>query len=202
MTSYYEVRSVSGSNSEPNGCNRFYHKRTQTMGIGPVLPPVTGHFNIASLSGIKYLCSDRITTRSIRQFWCLMRCYTSRFQICDPTNITWVAIQNPQSSLALGIFHCDSTNSGQIANLKSWGGWVHAMAQSTNWPCHDTTRTNIFNWRERSKNRIVGTAVRFQLSKNPTILAPIQVTIPLSQSGTGFLAVPNHDRDHGSSSNP
>jgi len=88
--------SISGP--EPNCCNRSYHTKTWTVAIGLVLPPKTCHFNITSLAPIKYLSSDCIVTWSIRKLCSFMRSFTSRFQICDLTNICWVAIENPRFS--------------------------------------------------------------------------------------------------------
>ena len=92
------VGSGSGSDLEPNRWNGSYHTKTRTVAIGPVLPPKTRHFNTTSLAPIKYLSSDRIMTRSICKLCSFMRSVTSRFQICDRTNIGWVAIENPRNS--------------------------------------------------------------------------------------------------------
>jgi len=54
--------SGSGSNPEPDRCNGFYHTKTRTVANGSVLPPKTRHFNLTTLSPIKYLSSDRIVT--------------------------------------------------------------------------------------------------------------------------------------------
>jgi len=95
------VGSGSGSNPEPNCCNWSYHLKTWTVAIGLVLPPKTWHFNITSLAPIKYLSSDRIMTRSICKLCSFMRSFTSSFQICDWTNICWVAIENLRISIAI-----------------------------------------------------------------------------------------------------
>jgi len=95
------VGSGSGSDPEPNRCNGSYHTKTRTVAIGPVLPPKTRHFNITSLAPIKYLSSDRITTQSVAKLCSFMRSFTSRFQICNTTNIRWVAIENPRISLEI-----------------------------------------------------------------------------------------------------
>ena len=81
------VSSRSGSDPEQNRCNVSYHMKTGTVAIGPVLPPKTRHFNITSLSPIKYLSSDGIMTQLICKLCSFMRSFTSRFQICDRTNI-------------------------------------------------------------------------------------------------------------------
>jgi len=47
------------------------------------------------LAQIKYLSSDHIVTWSVRRLCSSSRSFTSRFQICDPTNIHWVAIEIP-----------------------------------------------------------------------------------------------------------
>ena len=51
-----------GLEPEPNRCNGFYHTKTRTVAIGPVLPPKTRQFNLTNLPPIKYLSSDRIVT--------------------------------------------------------------------------------------------------------------------------------------------
>jgi len=48
---------------------------------------------------IEYLSSDRITTWSIRRFCSSSPSFTLLFQICDPTSIDWVAIENPPVSV-------------------------------------------------------------------------------------------------------
>jgi len=67
--------------------NGSYHTKTRTVAIGPVLPPKTRHFNITTLPPIKYLSSDRIVTSSVCRLCSSSRPFSSRFQICDPTNI-------------------------------------------------------------------------------------------------------------------
>jgi hypothetical protein len=81
------VGSGSGSDPEPNRCNRSYHTKTWTVAIGPVLPPKTRHFNTTCLAPNKYLSSDRIMTQSICELCSFVSSSTSRFQICDQTNI-------------------------------------------------------------------------------------------------------------------
>jgi len=53
-------------------------------------------------------------------------------------------------------------------------------------PCCDTIRTRILNWSQRSRNRMIGTAVPFQPGQIPAILCPVRVTNPPRQSGSGF----------------
>jgi len=98
------VGSGSGSNLKSNRCNGSYHMKTRTVAIGPVLPPKTWHFNIKSLAPIKYLSSDGIMTQSICKLCSFMRTFTSRFQICDRTNIHWVAIESLQISLEIWLY--------------------------------------------------------------------------------------------------
>jgi len=87
-----------GLGPEPNRCNGFYHTKTRTFAIGPVLPPKTRHFNITTLAPIKYLSSDHIMTWSVRRLCSFRRSFTSRFHICDLTNIGGGAIENPRFS--------------------------------------------------------------------------------------------------------
>jgi len=76
-------------------------RKTLTIGNGPVLPPKTRHFKFTMLAPIKYLSSDRTMTWSVRTLCSFIRSFTFRFQICDQTNIRWVAIENPQVSLEI-----------------------------------------------------------------------------------------------------
>jgi len=90
--------SGSGYNPEPDRCDGFYHITTQTVVIGPVLPPKTRHFNLTTFAPIKYLSSDCIVTWSVHRFCNISRSFTSWFQNCDATIIHCVAIENPQIS--------------------------------------------------------------------------------------------------------
>jgi len=58
----FRLGSGSGANPEPDSCNRFYHMRTRTIAIGPVLAPKSRHFNPTNLVPIEYLSSHRIMT--------------------------------------------------------------------------------------------------------------------------------------------
>jgi len=74
------------------GCTRtaspFHHSS--------ILPP-----NVAP---IKYLSSDRIMTQSLC-ILCSFSCsFTSRCQICDQTNIRWVAVKLPDITRKIGVF--------------------------------------------------------------------------------------------------
>ena len=55
------------------------------------------------LAPIKYLSSDRITTWSICRLCNFSRSFTSRFEICEPTSIHWVAIENQPMSLKFSV---------------------------------------------------------------------------------------------------
>jgi len=90
MGPYSRFGSGSGSNPTLNRCNGFPHK--------------TRHFNITTLPPIKYLSSDHIMMWSIRRLCSSSRSVTSRSQICDPTNICWVAIENTFISLKFAHF--------------------------------------------------------------------------------------------------
>ena len=56
----YRCGSGSDFNLEPDGCNGFYHTKTRTIAIRPVLPLKTQNFNLTTLAPIKFLSSDRI----------------------------------------------------------------------------------------------------------------------------------------------
>jgi len=52
------------------------------------------HFTVPpTLAPIKYLSSDRIMTWSVRKLCSISRSFISRFQICDPIDIRWVAVK-------------------------------------------------------------------------------------------------------------
>jgi len=51
-----------GLEPELNRCNGSYPTKTQTVAIGPVLPPKFRHFKSRILAPIKYLSSDCIVT--------------------------------------------------------------------------------------------------------------------------------------------
>ena len=70
-------------------------RKTRPIANWPVLPPKTRHFNITSFSPIKYLSSDCIVTWSVRRLCSSSHSFTSRSQICDSTNIRWIAVENP-----------------------------------------------------------------------------------------------------------
>jgi hypothetical protein len=76
-------------------------RKTGTIGNGLVLPSKTNHFKSTIVARIKYLSSDRIMTWSVRTLCSFSRSFTSRCQICDWTNIRWVAIYNPKISLKI-----------------------------------------------------------------------------------------------------
>ena len=93
----FQVRFRSGTER----CNRLYHMKTRTVAIGPVSSPKIQYFDITSLAPIRCLSSDHIVTWSIPKLCSFVRSFNSRFQICDPTNIRWVAIENAQCLLQI-----------------------------------------------------------------------------------------------------
>jgi len=93
-------------------------RKTQTIGNGAVLPPKTRHFKFTILASIRYLSSDRITTWSGHRFCSFSRSITSRFQICDPRSIRWVAIENPPISLKIS--HYFTTTQRISVRLQIW----------------------------------------------------------------------------------
>jgi hypothetical protein len=126
--------------------------KTWTIAIGPVLPPKTEHFNLRTLAPIKYLSSDSIVTRSICRLCRINRSCTSRFHICNPTNIRLVATKTHQFRLKLCGFRRHSTTIGWIGNLNVGGQRVVHFVQSTYWSCHDTITTQILNYSPSCRN--------------------------------------------------
>jgi hypothetical protein len=98
------VSSGSGSTWNWTVAMGFTTRKTRPTGNGPVSLPKTRHFNITTLPPIKYMSSDRIMTWSVRRL-CSSTCsFTSGSQICNPTNIRWVAIEYPLISVKMGCF--------------------------------------------------------------------------------------------------
>jgi len=102
----------------------------------------------------------------------------------------------------LDLVHSDSTNIGQIANLKAGGERAHNTAPSTYWPYHNTIRTHILNLNQMSRNRIFVTMVLFQPFQKPMVQCLVRATTSSRESGSGALVVSNADRALGSYSNP
>ena len=98
------IGSGSGSGPQPNRCNGSYHTKPRTVAIGPVSPPKSRHFNITTLAPIKNLISDHIVTWSVCRLFSSRRSFTSRVEIWDPTNIRWVAIENPKMSCKISLY--------------------------------------------------------------------------------------------------
>jgi len=77
------------------------HEKPGPLAFGPVSTSKPSLCKPRYLAANKYLSSDRIVTWSVRRLCSSRRSFTSRFQICDPTNIRWVAIENPLISLKM-----------------------------------------------------------------------------------------------------
>jgi len=89
------VGSGSGSTGNQTVAMSLTIRKARPIGNGPVLPPKTRNFSITALPPIKYLSSDRMMTWSVHRLCSSSRSFTSWSQKCDPTNICWVAIENP-----------------------------------------------------------------------------------------------------------
>jgi len=152
------IGSWSRSNPEPDRCNRFYHTKTWTVAIGPVLPPKTWHFNLTTLAPIKYLSSDHIVPWSIRTLCGMSRSSTSRFQICETTNICWVGIENTRISHHIMRYFTVIQQISVASQISMWEVKRGAnTAQSTYWSRHDMIRTQKLS-PSQSLATVVGTA--------------------------------------------
>jgi len=80
-----------GLNSQVGSNSSSTQNRTVAMGL---TWRKTWHLNITTLPAIKNLSADCIVTWSVGRLCTPSRSFTSRFQICNPTNICWVAIEN------------------------------------------------------------------------------------------------------------
>jgi len=71
-------------------------RKTRNTENGLVSPSKTRHFKFTILAPKKILSSDHTMTWSIRRLYSVRRSFSSRCQICDQTNMNWVAIENPR----------------------------------------------------------------------------------------------------------
>ena len=112
------VGSGSGSTRTRTVATGLTTRITWTFGNGAVLPPKTRHFKFTILAPIKYLSSDHITTWSVHRLCSVGRSFTSRCQICNPTSIWWVAIENPPNSPKIS--HYFTTTQRISLGLQIW----------------------------------------------------------------------------------
>ena len=80
----------------PDHGNGSYHKKNRDHWKWASFTTQNLPFNIKRLAPIEYLSSDRIMTWSICRLCSSSRSFTSRCQMCDWTNIHWVAVENPR----------------------------------------------------------------------------------------------------------
>ena len=77
------------------------HEKPGPLPFGPVSTSKPGLCEPRCFAPIKYFSSDRIMTWCICRLCSFSRYLISGFQICDPTNIRWVAIENPWMSVKI-----------------------------------------------------------------------------------------------------
>ena len=159
---------------------------TWTIGNGPVLPPKTRHFKFTILAPIKYLSSDCTMTWSVRTLCSFSHSFTSRCQICNWTNIRWVAIEKPQISRKIW---CYFTVIQQILVwLQIWKREVEERLK-----LHNLYIDHVMIWwdlRYLIGAKVAGT-VKWNSSAGTTQpthmgLCLLQVTTPPRQSRPGF----------------
>jgi len=90
-----------GSDPDPSRGNGSYQMKSPAHWKWACFTTKTRHFDIITLPAIEYLSSDRIMTQSVCRLCISNRPFPSRSQICDLTNIRWVAIENPLMSLKI-----------------------------------------------------------------------------------------------------
>jgi len=88
----------------PDRGNGFYHTKNPDHWNWAGFTSKTRHFNLTIWAPIMYLSSDRIMTWLICRLYSFSPSFTSSFQICDLTNIRWVAIENPWISLNISCY--------------------------------------------------------------------------------------------------
>jgi hypothetical protein len=100
----------------------------------------------------------------------------------------WLSRDRKPSNFARNwpCFDSHTTKTSRIANLKAGSERAPKTAQSRYWTCYNTIRTQILNWSQSSRNRNVGTAVRFQPGQKPMVLCPVRVTTRQDKSGSGI----------------
>ena len=114
------VGSGSGSTRTRTVATGLTTRKTRHIGNGPVLLLKTRHFNTTTLPPIKYLSSDRIMTWSVRRLCSSSRSFTSQSQICDPTNVCSVAIENPLISLKICHFFTTTQRISVGSQIGQW----------------------------------------------------------------------------------
>jgi len=80
------------------------HEKPGPLAFGPVFTSKPGLCKPRWFAPIKYLSSDRIMTWCIRRLCSCSRSFTSRFQICDPSTIHWVVVENPRWSVKIYVY--------------------------------------------------------------------------------------------------
>jgi len=179
-----------GSAQTRNAAMGYITRKTRTIGNGPVLSPQTRHFKFTFLAPIKYLSSDRIMTWSVRRLCSFSFPFTSRCQVCDQTNIRWVAIENPPFSPKIT---CNFTAIQRIlVRSQTWQREVKEQLKLHN------LRTDHVMIRSKLKYLIRATfqgsveepwngpAVRVQPGRKTPGMYPVQVTNPPRQCSMGF----------------
>ena len=167
------------SNPELDRCNGFYHSKTRTVAIGPVLPPKTCQFNLTTLPPIKYLSSDCIATWSVHRLCSVGRSFTSQVQICNSTNIRWVAIRNPQFSRIISGY--STVIQRILVGLQIWNREVKEQLKLHNLCIdHVTIRSELgyLIWAQvlqKLDEPSNGTVVQFHPCQKPTVLYLVQV---------------------------
>jgi len=126
--------------------------------LGQVEPKPQFHFIItATFSRIWYGTWDGIMTWSMRRLNGLSRSFTSRFEICDPTNIGWITVKKHHILCKIRRFLIATQQIlVQSKNLTAGGGRAAKSAQGMYWSCYNTIRTQILNWSQNCELEMPG----------------------------------------------
>ena len=160
--------------------------KTPTIWNGPVLRTKIQHWKFTMLAQIMYLSWNRIMIWSVRRLFSDSRYFTSHFQICDWTNIRWVAIDHPAMSPKT------SRHFTAILWILVWSQiWQREVKKRLK--LHNLRTDQVMIWPELKYLSRANIARTVKLNHCPgTIwlriigLRPVRVTTPRRQTGSGF----------------
>jgi hypothetical protein len=96
------------------------HEKPGPLAFGPVSTSKPSLCKPRCFAPIKYLSSDRIMTWGILRLCSFSRSFTCRFQIWDPTNICWVAVENPRIFVSIYAYFTANQRISVGSQFRNW----------------------------------------------------------------------------------
>jgi len=110
------------------------HEKPGPVAFGPGSTSTPGLCKPRCFAPIKCLSSDRIMTWCIRRLCSFSPSFTSCFQICDPTNIHWVAFENTPISPKINTYF--TATQGILFGSQIWNQVVNERVKLRNLCIH------------------------------------------------------------------